>query len=350
MPEIPEIDIGALRIEGTPLMDGERSPGRAVERVAAEIDAACRDVGFFYVTDHGVDPGLERRLDALAREFFGRPEAEKAEIALARGGRAWRGWFPVGGELTGGVPDNKEGLYFGAELSPGHPRVVAATPMHGANLFPRRPAGLGPVVLAYMEAMTAVGQAVLAAMAVGLGLGPSWFADALTADPLTLFRIFRYPAPAGTDDGRWSVGEHTDYGLLTILGQDPSGGLQVRLPDTDSWVDALPRPGTFVCNLGDMLERLTGGRYHSTRHRVRNAGAGDRLSFPFFLDPGWDARVEKLPVVERPVDDDAGRRWDRVSVHGFEGTYGDYIVAKVGKVFPDLAAGTIRRTEPDTPA
>jgi len=337
LPGISEIDIGTLR------PGGAREPARAIESVAAEIDAACRDVGFFYVVGHGVDPGLTQRLDTLARDFFGRPDEEKAEIALARGGRAWRGWFPVGGELTGGVPDNKEGLYFGAELGPGHPRVAAGTPMHGPNLFPRRPAELGPVVLAYMQAMTAVGQAVLSAMAVGLGLRPSWFADELTADPLTLFRIFRYPAPAGPDDGRWSVGEHTDYGLLTVLGQDPSGGLQVRTPDGDGWVDALPRPGTFVCNLGDMLERLTGGRYRSTRHRVRNAGPGDRLSFPFFLDPGWDARVEKLPIVDRPVDDDAGRRWDRVSVHGFEGTYGDYIVAKVGKVFPDLAEKAIRR-------
>jgi hypothetical protein len=52
--------------------------------------------------------------------------------------------------------------------------------------------------------------------------------------------------------------------------------------------------------------------------------------------------VERLPIVERPSDDDAGRRWDRISVHGFEGTYGDYILAKVGKVFPELAARTLK--------
>lgn len=324
----PVIDIGALR-------DG----GAGARPVAEAIDAACREVGFFSVVGHGVDPRLQERLDALARTFFALPEDEKAAIAMARSGRAGRGWFPVGAELTSGVPDRKEGLYFGGEHGPDHPRVVAGVPLHGANLYPERPEGLGPAVAAYMEAMTALGQTVLAGMALGLGLEPSWFADHLTADPVVLFRIFRYPALGPADQEQWSVGEHTDYGLLTILGQDARGGLQVRT--AEGWVDVPPVPGAFVCNLGDMLERLTGGRYRSTPHRVRNTAADDRLSFPFFLDPSWDARVDRLPIVERPTDDDAAGRWDRTSVHGYEGTYGDYLMGKVGKVFPELAAAAL---------
>jgi len=334
MVEVPEIDI-------RPLGDG----GSAAKAAGAWIDAACRTVGFFYVVGHDVDPSVQDRLDTLARQFFARPQPEKAEIAMTRGGAAWRGWFPLGGELTDGVADDKEGLYFGAELGPDDPGVGAGTPLHGPNLYPRHPRELRDAVQTYMDAMTRVGQSVLSGMARGLGLGPSWFTDHLTADPLTLFRIFRYPAGAGAgeDDavGRWGVGEHTDYGLLTLLGQDESGGLQVRTPD--GWIDAPPRPGSIVCNLGDMLERLTGGRYRSTPHRVRNAGSADRLSFPFFLDPSWDATVDRLPIVPRPVDDDGGRRWDHISVHGFDGTYGDYIWSKVSKVFPDLAAQTMRR-------
>jgi isopenicillin N synthase-like dioxygenase len=295
-------------------------------------------MGFFYVVGHGVDPALQVRIDLLAREFFARPEAEKQEIAMARGGRAWRGWFPVGGELTAGVADDKEGVYFGADLGPDHRQVTAGTAMHGPNLYPRHPVELGAVVREYMALMTEVGHTVLSGIALGLGLGPSWFTDHLTADPLTLFRIFRYPGRPGSDPGRWGVGEHTDYGLLTLLAQDDCGGLQVRTPQ--GWIDAPPRPGTMVCNLGDMLERLTGGRYRSTPHRVRHAGVGDRLSFPFFLDPSWEAVVDRLPIVDRPVEDDAARRWDAMSVHGFDGTYGDYIMTKIGRVFPDLAAGT----------
>jgi isopenicillin N synthase-like dioxygenase len=197
-----------------------------------------------------------------------------------------------------------------------------------------------------MDAMTRLGKCVLSGIARALGLSPTWFAENLTADPLVLFRIFRYPPmtprPMTPRSQRWSVGEHTDYGLLTILAQDESGGLQIETPH--GWIDVHPRQGMLVCNLGDMLERLTGGRYRSTPHRVRNAGSGDRLSFPFFLDPSWDARVEKLPIVDRPVDYEAARRWDHTSVHGFEGTYGEYVLTKVGRVFPDLASGTVSPT------
>jgi isopenicillin N synthase-like dioxygenase len=202
------------------------------------------------------------------------------------------------------------------------------------------------VVLEYIEAMTHLAQSVLSGMAIGLGLTPSWFSENLTADPLLLFRIFRYPPLTSIDAleesalrDNWSVGEHTDYGLLTIVAQDDSGGLQVKA--SDGWIDVPPRAGAFVCNLGYMLERLTGGRYLSTPHRVRNAGSGDRLSFPFFLDPSWDATVDRLPIVERPTDKQAADRWDHASVHGFEGTYGEYILAKVGRVFPELAAREI---------
>ena len=295
---------------------------------ASEIDRACREVGFFYVRGHGVEPSLTAALDREARAFFAQPDAVKEQVAMRHAGRAWRGWFPLGGELTSGQPDMKEGIYFGAELPADHrdPR-----PMHGPNLFPT-PA-LRAAVLEYMQAMTTLGQRILSSMAVGLGLPATWFVDHLTADPLVLFRIFRYPpAPSGAT---WGVAEHTDYGLLTILGQDPTGGLEVRT--ASGWVDAPPRPDTFVCNIGDMLERLTGGRYRSTPHRVRNRGAGDRLSFPFFLDPAWDAVVDRLPIVDRPPDDSAAARWDQASVHGYVGTYGEYITAKVAKVFPSLA-------------
>jgi isopenicillin N synthase-like dioxygenase len=336
MAEVPEIDIRSLG-----------AGGRGAMAAAGALDAACREVGFFSVVGHGVDPSLQDRLDTLARQFFDLPTPQKQEIAMARAGRAWRGWFDVGGELTDGVPDDKEGLYFGTDLGPDHPRVRSGVALHGSNLYPRQPTELGAVVRTYMEVMSDLGQLILSGLALGLGLDSSWFADHLTADPTLLFRIFRYPAignpTAGSDERRWGVGEHTDYGLLTILGQDGSGGLQVRTPD--GWIEAPPRPGAIVCNLGDMLERLTGGRYRSTPHRVRNDGPSDRLSFPFFLDPSWDATVDRLPIVDRPVDDDGARRWDHMSVHGFEGTYGDYILSKVGKVFPDLAAGTISPRE-----
>lgn len=333
---VPVIDLTSLHASG---------PGRAgaAHDVARQIDAACREVGFFSIVGHGVDAALIERLDALAREFFGWPDEAKAEIAMAHAGRAWRGWFPLGGELTSGVPDQKEGVYFGAELPAQDPRVRAAIPLHGPNLFPAALPELRSTVLTYLDEMTRVGQVVLSGIALGLGLERTWFTDHLTGDPTILFRIFHYP-PRPADAG-WGVAEHTDYGLLTILGQDANGGLAVR--GRDGWIDVDPRPGAFVCNLGDMLERLTGGRYRSTPHRVRNTSGRDRLSFPFFLDPSWDAIVDRLPIVDRPADDaddtdaDALERWDHTSVHGYVGTYGDYLLGKVGQVFPALAVDTI---------
>lgn len=294
--------------------------------VAADIDRACRDTGFFFVVGHGVPVALQEELDALAREFFALDDDEKAAIAMTRGGRAWRGWFPVGGELTSGRPDMKEGLYFGQELPP------EDRPLHGPNLFPARPAGLREAVLAYIDAVTALGHDLLRGISLALGLDEDWFARHLTADPLVLFRIFHYP-PLERDDERWSVGEHTDYGLITILAQDSSGGLMVRAPH--GWIDVPVLANAFVVNLGDMLERMTGGRYRSTPHRVRNASGVDRLSFPLFLDPAWDAEVLPVPTLGA-VPDAEPARWDGASVHEWSGTYGDYVLTKVGRVFPTL--------------
>ena len=325
---LPLVDLGPLRRRTG---DGVTASAQAVARVAAEIDGACRRFGFFRVTGHGIAPERRADLDRLARVFFAQPDEVKARIAMARAGPGWRGWFPLGGELTSGRPDLKEGLYFGAELAAHHPAVRAGRPLHGPNLFPDEPAALRPAVLGWMAAMADVGDLLLRLMAVGLGLDPGWFAATVAAEPTVLFRIFRYPpAPA---DG-WGVGEHTDYGLITILAQDAHGGLEVRGPD--GWIGVPADPDILVVNLGDMLDRMTEGRYRSTPHRVRNTSGADRLSFPCFVDPSWDAVCEPMPLAGTPPADDASRRWDGISVRAWDGTYGDYLTAKVAKVFPQL--------------
>jgi isopenicillin N synthase-like dioxygenase len=123
--------------------------------------------------------------------------------------------------------------------------------------------------------------------------------------------------------------------VLTILRQDEVGGLQVK--SRGRWIPAPPVPGAFVCNIGDMLDRMTRGLYRSTPHRVLNASGRGRLSFPFFFDPAFDARIEPIDLRGAPSPpDDREERWDKASVHDFHGTYGDYILGKVAKVFPEL--------------
>lgn len=212
----------------------------------------------------------------------------------------------------------------------------AGLPLHGPNLLPPDDVlpGFRAAVLETIAEVTAIGHRVMALIARSLALPDDYFHARYTADPLVLFRIFQYPSravPAGLDV-RDGVGEHTDYGLLTLLRQDAVGGLQVKTPA--GWIDAPPRPGAFVCNIGDMLDRMTGGLYHSTPHRVRlNMSGRDRLSFPLFFDPNMAARIEPILL---PEADDQATRWDGASVHAFEGTYGDYVLGKVGKVFPQL--------------
>ncbi|MGA3228569.1 MAG: 2-oxoglutarate and iron-dependent oxygenase domain-containing protein, partial [Candidatus Binatus sp.] len=120
---LPVVDLASLR----------RS-ARDVARIGADLDRACCEFGFFYVTGHGIDPALSARLMTLARKFFALPLEQKLAIAMPHGGRAWRGYFPIDGELTSGRPDRKEGIYFGTELGPDDARVRAGVPLHGMNL------------------------------------------------------------------------------------------------------------------------------------------------------------------------------------------------------------------------
>jgi len=312
---------------------GDGEPARRA--IAARIGAACRVHGFFYASGHGIDAALIARLETSSRVFFALPREEKMRIAMVHGGRAWRGYFAVGDELTSGVPDRKEGLYLGTELPPQHPLVRAGTPVHGPNLFPSVE-GFRATVLDYIDAVTALGHRLMAAIALSLDLAEDYFARRYTADPLILFRIFNYPAPHHSSVGSWGVGEHTDYGLLTMLLQDDHDGLEVK--SNGRWIDAPPISGTFVCNIGDMLDRMTRGWYRSNPHRVRPSPRYDRLSFPLFFDPNFFARpapIDELAHVT--LDDDRATRWDQASVHAFEGTYGDYLLAKISKVFPQLS-------------
>lgn len=319
--EIPVIDVSSL-------VDGSD-----IESVGALIDAACRRHGFFTVSGHGVDPALREALESSTREFFALSRAEKSKIAMEHGGRAWRGWFGLGDELTSGVADAKEGIYFGTELAPDHPLVVSSTLLHGPNLWPQRPSGLQSAVEDWMAAMRDLAVAIMRGISVGLGLDADYFERHLTAEPTVLFRAFRYP-PVPQEEMMWGVGEHTDYGLLTILAQDNSGGLQVRT--VDGWIDVPPNPEVLVCNIGDMLDRMTGGRHRSTPHRVLSSSLRDRVSFPYFFDPGWDAAVEEMPILGDTPPDDGESRWDGTSLRNLNGTYGEYLSGKVSKVFPTL--------------
>lgn len=297
-------------VDVAPLLDAT-APAAARQRAVAALGEALDRFAVVQVVGHGVDPVLRARLHDAAVAFFDLPAAEKRAVAMRRGGAAWRGWFGVGDELTDGVPDDKEGLYLGTELPRDHPVVVAGRPLHGPNLWPARPAGLRDAATRWTEAVTSLAAPLLRAVAEWLGEPPGHF-DRWFAEPVVLVRLFHSPPPPPGFPGDLAVGPHRDYGGLTLLAQDDVGGLEVR-PDPDGlWVPVPPVPDALVCNLGDMVAGMTGGRLRAAPHRVRLPDR-DRYSYPVFVDPSWDAVVP-----------------------GTAGTYGDALLARVRPVFPDL--------------
>lgn len=330
---------GEETVERIPIVDLKQSDTDAAKQVAV----AARKHGFFYISNHSVPHELIAKLERLSHQFFALDESVKERFDMRYGGLAWRGYFPLGGELTSGIPDWKTGLYLGTELDESDERVRNKTPLHGRNLIPNDE--LVPefraTIFEYMNVVTQLAHRLMGIVALSLGLPQQYFHDRYTSDPLILFRIFQYPSLPAPPAVKYGVGEHTDYGMLTILYQDSVGGLEVN--SNGKWIDAPPIDGTFVVNLGDMLDRMTGGFYKSTPHRVRVNNSGrHRLSLPLFFDPSMSAKIE--PIRTPSTDEaraDRTTRWDKASVHEFEGTYGDYVLKKVGKVFPELMANVM---------
>jgi isopenicillin N synthase-like dioxygenase len=263
-----------------------------------------------------------------------------------------RGYKPVGYEALGHgnanmtPPDLKEYYHLGRESWPDEPYYTCAEGQRYfiKNVWPRRPAGFADAAQRYYAAMERLVGDLMRVTALGLGLDEHFFDDKIDKH-ITAMRLNFYPeVKEPPKPGQLRGGEHTDYGLLTILMQDRIGGLAVK--SKSGWIEAPPIEGSFVCNIGDMLDRMTGGVYRSTPHRVRDRSVRGRLSFPFFFDPGWNAVIEPIPT-GAAVRDDRDERWDRASVHDFAGTYGDYVLRKVGKVFPELSADTRHQEAPN---
>jgi isopenicillin N synthase-like dioxygenase len=257
----------------------------------AELGRACREIGFFYVTHHGIPVATRDAMFAASREFFALPVAVKEEYSIKRSQHN-RGYVAMEGERLNQAADHKEAFNIGLELGADHPDVLAGKPFRGVNLWPELP-HWRETVLAYYNACWALGRRIHRGFALDLGIAENFFEDKLDA-PLATLRMLHYPPQpdrqnSAPDSG---AGTHTDYGNLTILATDGIAGLQVRTRSGD-WIDAPHIEGAFVCNIGDCLMRWTNDVYISTPHRVA-IPVKDRYSVAFFLDPNPDARVEVL--------------------------------------------------------
>jgi isopenicillin N synthase-like dioxygenase len=283
MVDIPVIDISGLR-----------SPARSDrEAVAAELHGACRDIGFFYASHHGVPQALIDRTFEASHSYFAQPMAAKQAQSIKRS-RNNVGYGEIGSEqLNPDIPpDFNESFNIGLELPADHPQMLAEVNGRGVNFWPDLP-GFRDVMLDYFEACWALGRLIHRGFCIDLGLAEDFFEDKLDC-PLAVLRILHYPARhAHTAARQLGAGEHTDYGNLTLLATDGVAGLQLR-NRAGVWVDAPSVPGAFICNIGDCLMRWTNDTYVSTPHRVLPPEK-ERYSIAFFLDPNPEAAVETLP-------------------------------------------------------
>jgi isopenicillin N synthase-like dioxygenase len=269
--------------------------------VAAAIREPSCELGMFYVKNHGVDPATIADHAALARSFFGLELAEKRTIDVARSD-SFRGYVPFATQtIDAAAPgDLKEGFVMGPDFAPDHPHALARFPNTGTNQWPQRPPHFRERIHAYVAAMNDLGRRMARVLALSLDLPEAYFAPAL-GDPLTYLQLLHYPStPPDASLSRFGAGAHVDWGLLTLLLQDDVGGLQLR-SDAGRWHDAAPEPGTFVIILGEMILRLTNGRYRSARHRVvQNASGRGRYATATFFDPPYDYRVACVPTCLPP--------------------------------------------------
>lgn len=293
---IPIIDIA-------PFSQGSAETRRSI---AASIDTACREIGFFAIVGHGVEEDLITRTRQLAVEFFALPTEQKLLVErppqkVSRGYNRFMDRslsYSIGREAP---PDLQEAFAFGPEgyskndWQAGDPRSAMLAP----NRWPERPENFRETMIAYDEAIRDLGERMLDIIALALDVDRSYF-DNKFDHQSSVARLVRYPAqkdvPAG---GQLRAGEHTDYGTLTFLrGDRVPGGTEVMTRSGD-WISVETPPGGFVCNIGDALARWTNDRWVSTLHRVGNpppsAANVDRISLVYFHSPNHDALIECIP-------------------------------------------------------
>jgi isopenicillin N synthase-like dioxygenase len=282
--ELPLVDVSGL-------YDADPSTRRAAAR---ELGQACRDAGFFYLTGHRVRSELISELIRQASAFFAQPSALKLEQYIGNSTNH-RGYVPPGEEVFyGGERDQKESFDTCFETAEGD----VSHPFAGPNVWPALP-GFREAVSAYYGAVFELGRTLLHGFALALGLEEPFFDRFVTCPPSQL-RMLHYPSNPSADVNV-GIGAHTDYECFTIL-LPTAPGLEV-MNGAGAWIDAPPRPGCFVVNIGDTLEMWTNGELVATSHRVRKVSE-ERFSFPLFFSCDYDVEVAPLPQfvsAERPA-------------------------------------------------
>ncbi len=303
---IPVIDLG-------PLLDGSDP-----ESVARAIHRASREIGFIYAANHGIADDVTASARNAALEFFRLPHDIKDAIRV---NEYHRGFLGRGGARMqdNAKADLKESFIWGLEAS--QVGNLPPCPLRGPNQWPASHAGLKPAATAYFEDAHSVAKALMRAFAIGLGLPEDQLLRGHDR-PMSRASMVYYPPQSGeTANGRFGVGPHTDFGVLTVLCQDNTGGLEVQGLD-GNWIEAPAIDGTLVINVGDLLARWSNDQYRSTPHRVINRSGRERLSLVLAYDPDFDTLIDPAETVQTGMTP----KYDAI-------TCGDYLVARFARAF-----------------
>ncbi|XP_031478765.1 probable 2-oxoglutarate-dependent dioxygenase At3g50210 [Nymphaea colorata] len=317
---IPIIDVGPLLEKCEDPRMGEDA---GVLEVVRQLDKAGRGDGIFYVKGHGIPESMCKRARDVARSFFGLPDEEKLKIKLSPS-TGFRGYHTMRETLAGGRPDKHEFIDFHKVVEPGTYGAVAAA-LEAPNLWPENPPDLRPLIEEYIRAVKELSKNILRGIALALGGSPYTFEGERAGDPSWAMQLIRYPGSTEkmVEDG---VGgePHSDYGLLTVVNQDDEIPAFQAMNRCGEWMWALPVPGTFLCNIGDMLKAYSNGIYESVIHKVGNHSPNDRVSIPFFYETNVDAVVEPLDFCKEKTG----------GVAKFEPTmHGEYLVRKMHETY-----------------
>ncbi len=286
--DIPVLDLG-------PYLAGV--PG-ALQRLGAELRRAFEEIGFYFITNHGIPQALVDEVFAEAKRFHDLPLERKLAIRINRHNV---GYLPMRGATTrhsqinaDNKPNVNEAFFAKRDIPPDHPDVLAEKPFRCANQWPDDLPGFRQTVTAYQAAMERLARSLLPAYAVALDLPAGYFATPFS-EPMYTLRMSHYPQHDAPAENEFGLAPHTDTSFMTLLAQNRIPGLSIRLP-TGRWVDAPAIEGTFLVNGGDLLRRWTNDRFLATPHRVVNRSGQERYAIPFFFDCGAEVVMQCLPT------------------------------------------------------
>ncbi|CAL9104700.1 unnamed protein product [Musa textilis] len=286
---IPLIDLSPLHLleqHGGPLV-------AELEVLVAQVEAACRDWGFFQVINHGVPPAVVERAWAASRGFFALPPEERRRVRRDEVNPL--GYYEA--ENTKNVRDWKEVFDFVVHEpavipSPGDAGGGVDRLIELRNQWPQFPHGFREALVEYAQATEELAFKLLELISLTLSLPPKRL-HVFFKDQTSFIRLNHYP-PCSSPHLALGVGRHKDAGALTILAQDDVGGLDVRRRSDGEWVRVKPIPNSFIINVGDIAQVWSNDKYESAEHRVSVNSERERFSIPFFFNPAHYVMVKPL--------------------------------------------------------